>query len=807
MADSLVPSNNEPQTLPITHRTDPPGLVPVSLREDPEDDGSVDLHRAAAILRRNIWLIVISVVVGTSLGFAYSWWRVPVYEATASLRITENESPVPELNAIKVLGGGATEVNTELEVLRSRTLVERVIRELGLRISILSPRKEALSKYVVSPRVDDGAMIGRYTATRSSTGWTVTSPNGQSINNIRPGAQVLLSGVTFTAPTGDVGPSFEFLVSSREQALKATMRSLRVVRPSRDANVLRVTWRGHDPISVPAVPNSLVRAFIENRIATRKAGARSTVAFLNNQIDTLANELKSAEVDLRAYRESQGVVSFDEQAKVAVGKLAELQADRAATASELNSLEGTLRDIQTRANGPGSFSPWRQLLAFPTLLRIPSLGTLLETLNTLEKSRSDLLVRRTTKDPDVIALGDQIQSIENQVRSLVLTYMAGLRQQVAAADKTLATSNTELRRIPAQEVRLAELQRRTQILGDLFTLLQTKRKEAEIAQAAEDPSAQIVDYAERPDKPIAPLLGRNVIVSFLLGLMLGVMGAFARETLDTKLHTSDQLQETTGLAVLGFIPHFASVPSKQARRFLPRSLSRGNGTALSAQEQSGLREAFRALRVSIAFSSPVRSPKLLLMTSAFPSEGKSTAVANLARAMAEQKLRVLVVDADMRRGELHKTFLGNRAPGLSEILVGQADASNVTQSASFDGLPPVAFISTGTLPPNPAELLGGTRFLSFLKAIEPEYDAIIFDSPPVNNVSDSLLIAGSMDGVILVARGGQTQRSGLRFAQRQLLQVRARILGAILNDYDARFASYYGGYYDYTYGPTETQSG
>jgi tyrosine-protein kinase Etk/Wzc len=580
---------------------------------------------------------------------------------------------------------------------------------------------------------------------------------------------------------------------------------LRVARPSRDANVLTVTWRGHDPEVVPAVPNSLVDAFIINRIATRKAGARSTVAFLNNQIDTLANELKAAELELRGYREAQGVVSFDEQAKAAVGKLADLQADRAATAAELSSLEGTLRDVQSRPPDVSGVSPWRQLLAFPTLLRIPSLGSLLESLNTLEGNRSDLLVRRTPRDPDVVALTGQIQAIEAQVRSLVSTYMDGLRQQVAAADRTLQANNAELRKVPAQEVRLAELQRHTQILGDLFTLLQTKRKEAQIAQAEEDPSAQIVDFAQQPDRPISPLLGRNVAVSLLIGLMLAIMVAFARESLDTKLHTSDQLQETTGLAVLGIIPHFSWIAPQPTRKYFLKPFSRTNGTALAVRPdaQQGLREAFRALRVNIAFSSPVRPPKMLLVTSAFPSEGKSTSVANLARAMAEQQLRVLVVDADMRRGELHKKFLCNRAPGLSEILVGQGDAASVTQSASFDGLTSVDFISTGTLPPNPAELLGGTRFLSFLKAVEPHYDAVLLDSPPVNSVSDSLLMAASMDGVLLVARGGQTQRSGLRFAQKQLLHVRARILGAILNDYDVRFASYYGDYYNYSYAPAD----
>ncbi len=800
MSESLVPAatTRAPQLSPgSTHHGAPFSNLP----EDAGDDGSIDPRRTWGIIRRHLWLILFCVAGGGAIGLLLTWRATPVYEATASLRITEGENSLPGLDVLEALGGGQTEVNTELEVLRSRTLVQRVVDTLGLRLSAIEPRKSPRSALVRDVAVAPDALLGRYEVVRSDNAWTVSAPNGAK-DASAPDGSIKVGGLSFTIlPISQRVRRFTLEVKSADEAFRTTNKALKIIRPTRDANVLTVTWRGSDPEIVPAVPNSLVRAFITRRVATRKAGARSTVTFLNAQIDTLARELKSAEADLRAYRESSGVVSFDEQAKLSVGTLASLQADRNQVAAELASLEGTLRDIRARPSDSSDVSQWRQLLAFPTLLKIPSLGALLESLNTLEGSRSELLIRRTPKDPEVMALTDQIVAIEKQVRSLVLTYMEGLKQQVAAADKTLLQSSAELRRIPAEEVRLAELQRRTQVLGDLFTLLQTKRKEAEIAEAVEDPSAQIVDFAQRPDKPVSPVLALNVAASSILGLVIALLVAFGRETLDTKLHTSEQLQDITGLPVLGIIPHFAIAENSTSPKLLLKRLIRTNGVAIIAPRdvQSQLHEAFRVLRVNIAFSSSVRPPKMLLVTSAFPSEGKSTSVTNLVTAMAEQRLRVLVVDADMRRGALHKNLKSNRSPGLSEILVGRVEPLAAVQPVSFERMGGVDFIATGTIPPNPAELLGGDRFLSFLKTVEPLYDVVLFDSPPVNSVSDSLLIAAHMDGVLLVARGGKTDRSGLRFAQDQLVRVRARILGAILNDYDIRIASYYGGYYNQDY--------
>jgi capsular exopolysaccharide synthesis family protein len=258
------------------------------------------------------------------------------------------------------------------------------------------------------------------------------------------------------------------------------------------------------------------------------------------------------------------------------------------------------------------------------------------------------------------------------------------------------------------------------------------------------------------------------------------------------------------LPVLGVIPRFEAQVLKQVRARHPQRRKEDKPeTALVAQEnpRATVLEAYRALRTSLAFSGVERTPQLVIVTSPTPDDGKSTSTANLAASLAQQKLRVLVIDADMRRGALHRTLGGIRHPGLSEFLTGREGVDRIVQQLAFDGVGRIDLISTGTMPPNPAELLGSPRIHDLFEHLEPRYDMILIDTPPVNIVSDVMVLATHVDGVLLVTRGGKTDRGAIRFALEQLASVRARVLGTVLNDYDFRRAASYGGEYArYYYG-------
>ncbi len=804
MTEPTLPSRFEPgaQAAPVSY--DPDFNRPLGYPPPPVDDDAIDLRRIWGIIRRNLWVILGCLVLSLAIGWWLTQRAVPQYEATASLRITDDKGAVPGLDVLQELGGGGNEVNTELEVLRSRTLIGEVLDEFDLRGRLRSPRKLLRREVFRQVSIGPTAPAGDWLIAPEGEGFRITGPESNSIT-VAGGMPFSLAGLTGTlrSEARRYG-TIRLELLPREEAITELSEALRISRPSRDANILVVRYRGADPVLVEAVPNALVRAYIARRVGSRKTGARSTVDFLRAQLDTLQGELAIAEDSLRRFREAEGVVAINEQATVSVGKLAELQAARNQAAAELEAIEGTLAEARTQPSVVNGASPYRRLLAFPTLLRNQVISTLLENITALENERSTLLVRRTEKDPDVVALTGQISAVEDQIASLVGTYTEGLRQQVAAYDQSLAESGNQLATIPAKEVRLAQLTRAPQVLTELSTLLQTRLKEAEIAEAVEDPSAQVVDFAARPSLPVSPRPVLNLALATLLGLLLSGGIAVARELFDTKVHNREELQQATGgLPVLGVIPRFESELTRRLKARTPGRRAGDKSTALVAREtpDATVLEAYRALRTSLAFAGVGSTPKVILVTSPTPDDGKSTSTANLAASLAQQRQRVLVIDADMRRGSLHRTLGGSRTPGLSEVLSGQVEPLAAIQSLAFNELGRIDLISTGAIPPNPAELLASTRVPDLFELLEPRYDTILVDTTPVNVVADVLAVARHVDGVVLVARGGRTEKGAIKFAIEQLATVRAPILGTVLNDYDFRRAASYGGeYYRYYYG-------
>jgi len=791
-----------------------PPPVPSPNGQARPDDGEIGLRVALGVLRRRWRLILGCFVIAVTAGWFISSRTRPVYQAVATLRIAEKESAVPGLDVLKQLGGGETEVSTEMEVLRSRALAKNVVQRLTLRLVLAEPARLPRSSIVASAEVSDAAPAGWYRFTRQADSSFRITQRDSSFRIIQRrgdepvvGAaavdrEVRLPGVSlWLLKDATALKEFVIRIMTPSRAIDALQKSLSVSRPSRDANIISVRHRGNDPQRVQDVANVLVHSFIDQRVQLRKTGARSTVGFLRSQVDTLSRQLRQVEDSLRTFREAERVVSLEAEAGSQVQRLAELQAQRGEIEGERAALERLAAEARAAEPVAGQPSRYRRLLAFPTLLRNQATSALLSSLTTLDNERSTLLLRRTPKDPDVLALSGMIADLEAQVQGVVLTYLGGLRQQVASIDGSLAGFGQRLEKIPAKEVRYARLQRSNQVLSEIYTLLQTRLKESEIAQAVEDPSAQVVDEAFLPEVPVAPRKGLNLLLAGFLGIGLGLACGFGREWLDTAVHSREDVQTVTGVPVLGLIPHIRDAQTKYrfGRKRVPAVEPRVVGVSLAliaGRDPHGpISEAYRALRTGLAFVRPERPPKTIIVTSPAPADGKSTSVSNLAATLAQQGLKVLAIDADLRRGTLHGLFGGVREPGLSELLVGRGDLEAAIQEIDMGAGGRLHLIGTGTPPPNPAELLGSNRLRQLLDRLETRYDVILMDCPPINLVTDAAVAGTQVDGVLLVARAGKTHRGELAFSMEQLRNVRVPVLGTVLNDIDLRRDARYSGAY------------
>lgn len=751
--------------------------------------------------RRNAWLVFgvpVAMLVVTAFFVA---WTTPVYKGLATARIDEDRSNVALLDALQELSSGAS-IYTEIAELKSRSLAEDVVDSLALHVQILEPTRVPRSHLFAAVHATRDAGSAEYVLDRTANGsFTLKGPGTNKV--VRTGVPFDIDGATITlAESAATQKEIRFRVAPFQNAVAALKKTLKVTRPDREADIIEIAYESTDRNLAREVPNAATRLFIQRRQAVKSQQARSTVAFLNDQLDTLGQQLRGYEAGLQRFREGAGVVSLDAEGEAQVKRLADFKANRDLEDAERTALAKLMAEIRRAPKDPTEPSPYRRLLGFPTILRNPAATEVLRSLNEVENSRAELLTKRTPDDPDVIVLTNRIHEIEAQLHQLVATFLTGMSDRIASLDGVLNQFSNELKRIPAKEIQLARLKRQAKVTEEIYTTLQSRMKEAQIVAAVQDPSVRVVDPAITPDKPVRPNKPFSFLLALILGVALGGSVAFVKENLDTTIHTREELQSESGtVPVLGLIPRIRDTSAANGAR---RSMWKIRMTPVATSPEllrsrlvagrnprGSASEAYRTLRTNLTFARPEKPPKTLVFTSPAPGDGKSTSSSNLAITLAQQGMRCILVDADMRRGSMHTAFDVTPRPGLSEYLLGGLSLEDVIRpvtlaEARFD------FIPTGTLPPNPAELLASTRMQALLEHLEGEYDAVIFDAPPLNVVTDAAIIGARTDGVILVVRAGVTDRAAVRYSFDQLKAVHARVLGCVLNDVNSRRDSYYG---------------
>src|SRR5688572_7325919 len=589
-------------------------------------------------------------------------------------------------------------------------------------------RSAILTAINVRPNPDSAHYILTRTANRA---FTLKGEEGVT-RRVQVGEPIRVSGATFTLTKQALRyPIIELRMVPSHTAVRLLQARMTVARPDREADIVEVSYESADRDLARAVPNAAAQLFISRRHGVKSMQARSTVTFLNDQLDTLGQQLRTHEGLLRRFREGANVVSLEAQGEAQVSRLAEFQADRDILNAERVSLAKLLDEIARTPVRPNEPSPYRRLIGFPTILSNQAATEMLRSLNEVENQRAEMLTRRTPEDPDVAVLSARISDMENGLRALVGTYLDGVANKISSLDTVLTMFATDLKQIPAKEIQLASFMRQAKATEEAYNVLQMRKKEAEIAAAVPDGSVRVVDPAIPPFKPIRPNKPVSFILALILGLALGATIAFLRENLDTTIHTREELQTESGLVpVLGMIPRIRTVSavgngrSRIPWRIWPQPVATSPETLRSRlvagrNPRGSASEAYRTLRTNLTFAQVEKPPKTLVFTSPAPGDGKSTSSSNLAITLAQQGLRSILIDADMRRGTMHTALDTSSQPGLSDYLVGKSGLEDIIRQvqladANFD------FIPTGTLPPNPAELLASTRMQALLEHLDGE---------------------------------------------------------------------------------------
>lgn len=777
------------------------------------------LRNVARGIRRDWWLILAILLTVVAMAMIFTRRQEPVYESAATLLFQQKDRQVSLMNELdpRQMGAGGGAIETDMAVLRSRLLAQVVADSLALNVYLQEPavpRQEVFQSLDVSEQT----RAGTYEMVRDPSGTYRLERVGRGANvpvltGIVPGRSVTVGGLSFAlspALAASQPARIRFSVGTLRDAADGLRGLLTVARLDPRADIVTLQYRSAEPDLAAAVPNVMADAFIRYKQRTSRTESGSTVDFLREQVASYQRDLQAAESRLQQFREQTRIVSLEDEASEQVNRLADLQAKRDQVNTEATSLRRLLSEAEAGRRGAAGEVSYRRLASFPAFFSNKAVQDILSSLMELENKRGELLVRRTSENVDVQGLDQRISELENQLYQMARSYLASLESQRVSMDAELAEFGKQLQTIPAREIQFARLARDRELLANMYTLLQTRLKEAEIRNVAQVGDVQVLDPATVPTAPISPRPVYNLVIALVLGMVLAGGTVLVRNGMDTRVWTRDQ-----ALAVAGGLPLLAAIPRIQgpsenglqnggsvvarlnpAKLFpLPQDRSASVDSLVTWRDpRSVVSEAFRGLRTSVTLAGDRSPVRMVMVTSPMSGDGKSTSSANLAITYAQQGLRTLLVDADLRNGSLRQLLGAPDAPGLTEVLNGAATLHEAVREIRVgDGGPALAFLGAGARPHNPAELVGSREMRALLTALREEYEIVVLDVPPVALVTDALVMGKEVDAALLVARLGFTDREALEDAVRQLRRIQVPFEGLVLND--APLPSHY---YSYT---------
>ncbi|MBW6504968.1 polysaccharide biosynthesis tyrosine autokinase [bacterium] len=747
--------------------------------------------------RRRIFLLAfLAVFLGVAL---YTFTMRPIYEASATLYVKDEKSAKGGVLGDLAMLTSANPVDAEIEILKSRTNAEEVVRRLHLNWGI-SDRSKGLAfriaDFASTHKEPDYTVVltgpDRTSVANADGGITVGMPSfvvknddGSIAAKGRVGERIRTQHLTllFDEIQGKKDDRFRLRQHPFNDTVEKLRKAVKVNEVGKKTNVIKVTYNDTSPVMANAVVNTLVQAYLEQTLSFRTEEASNTVKFVENQLKGTRDALDQSEKNLQMYKSTSGMIKLDSEAEELVRKLSEIEKERASVVLQRNQVEFALEAQKKARRGGGVYSP----AAFKD---DPLIGTMAAKLTELEMQRRALVAENTERHPLVKAVQGQIDQLQRKIQSTFETARLNLTKQEATLKQQIAQYEEKLGKLPEAERTQARLMRFSKVNADIYTFLLQKHEEARIAKASTISNINIVDPAIVPDKPVKPQKGMNLLLGLLGGLILGSGAAFFKDYLDDTIKDEEEAKRALAWPMLATIPTIEGAAKDSG----PVNL------VVQTNPKSSPAEAFRGLRTAIHFSSLKRDCKVVMITSSFPGEGKTTIAANLALTFAQSGNRVLVVDCDLRRPGLHKVFGHSRNPGVTEVLAGDVP---LAQALHATGIENIALLSAGTIPPNPAELLCSDRMRELLAGLRASYDMVILDAPPVIPVTDAPLLTALTDLVVVVVEAGRIPANAARRMKELLQSVQAPVAGFVLNDRTALFSDTYGyygkGYYGRRY--------
>ena len=580
------------------------------------------------------------------------------------------------------------------------------------------------------------------------------------------------------------------------------------VEPVKNSRLFILHVEDRDPKRARRICSAIANTYIEQNLQIAVDGTSDAVIWLNGQIDHVRQDLEKNENSLYSFKQDNDLpsTSINEASNMLRVEMQELDTALTRTRTKRQELAAREAELSKVASDNPDQLPASELLASPYLqeLRKQYQDAVKERSALIGEGKGENhpLVRRADEKmaPTRAALLSEVRNIQGAVqRDLAIV----ARQEAGEAGLFEATRKRAVD-LNMKEIEYHRLDRARDQNEKLYALLLERMKQADMARMLKVNNIRLVDDPLEPSAPIRPRTTANVLIGLLIGLMTGAAFAWLREMLDSSIKTPDELEQRLGVTFLGLLPELGEDDGpgygrKRRRRRGAHAATPSDGPielVVHDRPLSGIAEAARSIRTNVMFMNPDRPHRTLLVTSAAPSEGKTTVACSIAIALAQGGQRVCIVDCDLRRPRLHRIFGRAGESGVTSVLVGEATLDEVAKATVVDNL---WSIPAGPTPPNPADMLHSERFKNFIQQLSERFDRVVIDSPPIVAVTDSAIISTLVDGTVFVVRAFKTSKHVSAQGLRSLRDVDAPVVGAVLNAVNLNRAeySYYQHYYYY----------
>lgn len=735
----------------------------------------IDLMDYWRVIVRRKWVATSFAGAVILLTAIFSFLATPQYKSTATLLIEEESSKLLTLD--ETLGYEARVVqdlrayNTQLRLLKSKSLAERVARKLNLlsRPEFGAGKKPKMSlmaglKYIFTFR------------------WVKPRSSDEETNLL-----------------AEESP-YSILANGLRNAIE--------VNSVKDTKLVEVSFSFPSPTLATEIVNTFAEEFVKFSVEKRYSSTQQASDFLTETIANLRDDLAAKERELQRYGQEKDIVFLSETESATVSTFASLSAARDQAMLERIRAEAEYREL---TNLEGESLP--QLISDPA---IQQLKTEYTTLRAEHEEKSRLL---KPEHPEMVRIRARLDSLRAEINKAAEAAEAKVR----AAKQNEMTINAQLNRQKAEVARMknnailynsikSEVESKRRLLNTLLERQSETQLSAQL-RGLNASNITIIDRAEVPKKPVSPDKKNNLLMALLIGIFGGVGLCFLFDYLDDTIKGPDDVEKLASLPSLGVIPYLppeGGARSKKYGAYLRHkyAYSRENPekkhTLPEVKEielinylhpSFPLAEDYRTVRTSILLSSAERRPKAIVFTSPLIQEGKTATTVNMAVSFAQLEERVILIDSDLRKPRLHRLFKVRNINGLTGYLTGKIPLKDIINKTFIEN---IWLIPSGPIPPNPAELLNSRKMKDLIEEVSQVFDVVLMDSPPILAVIDAVIISSFADGAIMVVRGGKTRRKPFLTAVEELRRARANILGVVFNAADlSKEGAYYSKYYRY----------